>query len=232
MTGTAATEEEEFRKIYGLDVVVIPTNKPMVRADAPDAIYRTEPGKFAAAVEEISAIHATGQPVLVGTISIEKSEVLSGMLKRRGIPHQVLNAKFHEQEAKIIAQAGRLGMVTLATNMAGRGTDIILGGNPEYLAKEELLRRGLLPRWCQRQPSMACRRLRKWLKLERNTGCWWSATGRIPKPSTSRWWPWAACTLSAPSAMKAGASTTSCEAVPDARGTRGGPGSTSPWRTT
>ena len=142
MTGTAATEEEEFRKIYGLDVVVIPTNKPMIRYDAPDVIYRSELGKFKAVVEEIAEVHQTGQPVLVGTISIEKSEVLSGMLKRRGIPHQVLNAKFHEQEAKIIAQAGRLGTVTIATNMAGRGTDIVLGGNPEYLAKEELLRQG------------------------------------------------------------------------------------------
>ncbi len=142
MTGTAATEEDEFRKIYGLDVVVIPTNKPMIRYDAPDAIYRSELGKFKAAVEEIAEVLQTGQPVLVGTISIEKSEVLSGMLKRRGIPHQVLNAKFHEQEAKIIAQAGRLGAVTLATNMAGRGTDIVLGGNPEYLSKEELLRQG------------------------------------------------------------------------------------------
>ena len=142
MTGTAATEEEEFRKIYGLDVVVMPTNKPMIRYDAPDSIYRSELGKFKAAVEEIAEVHRTGEPVLVGTISIEKSEVLSGMLKRRGVPHQVLNAKFHEQEAKIIAQAGRLEAVTIATNMAGRGTDIVLGGNPEYMAKEELLRQG------------------------------------------------------------------------------------------
>lgn len=145
MTGTAATEEEEFRKIYGLDVVVIPTHKPMIRHDFPDAIYRTEQGKFAAVLEEIAECYERGQPVLVGTISIEKSEILSKLLKRRGIPHQVLNAKYHEQEAKIIAQAGRLGMVTIATNMAGRGTDIILGGNPEYLAKEELLRRGVAP---------------------------------------------------------------------------------------
>ena len=145
MTGTAATEEDEFRKIYGLDVVVVPTHKPMIRHDYPDAIYRTEQGKFLAAVEEIAESHRRGQPVLVGTISIEKSEVLSKLLKREGIPHQVLNAKYHEQEAKIVAQAGRLGMVTLATNMAGRGTDIILGGNPEYLAKEELLRQGVDP---------------------------------------------------------------------------------------
>ena len=145
MTGTAATEEEEFRKIYGLDVVVIPTHKAMIRHDSPDAIYRSEQGKFKAAVEEIVECFERGQPVLVGTISIEKSEVLSRLLKKRGIPHQVLNAKFHEQEAKIVAQAGRLGMVTIATNMAGRGTDIILGGNPEHLAKEELLRRGVAP---------------------------------------------------------------------------------------
>ncbi len=145
MTGTAATEEEEFRKIYGLDVVVIPTHKPMIRVDYPDVVYRTEQGKFKAVIEEIAECHKRGQPVLVGTISIEKSEILSRMLKKRGIPHQVLNAKYHEQEAKIIAQAGRLGMVTIATNMAGRGTDIMLGGNPEYLAKEELLRQGYPP---------------------------------------------------------------------------------------
>lgn len=145
MTGTAATEEEEFRKIYGLDVVVVPTHKPMIRHDFPDAIYRTEQGKFTASVEEIVECYEGGQPVLVGTISIEKSEILSGLLKKRGIPHQVLNAKYHEQEAKIVSQAGRLGMVTIATNMAGRGTDIILGGNPEHLAKEELLRSGVAP---------------------------------------------------------------------------------------
>ncbi|NPV27809.1 MAG: preprotein translocase subunit SecA [Firmicutes bacterium] len=141
MTGTAATEEEEFRKIYGMDVVVIPTNEPMIRQDLPDVIYRTEAGKFQAVVEEIIARHRTGQPVLVGTISIEKSERLSQMLKKRGIPHQVLNAKYHELEAEIVAQAGRLGAVTIATNMAGRGTDILLGGNPEFLAQAEWRRR-------------------------------------------------------------------------------------------
>ncbi|NPV53638.1 MAG: preprotein translocase subunit SecA [Firmicutes bacterium] len=145
MTGTAATEEEEFRKIYGLDVVVIPTNEPMIRTDHPDVVYKTERAKFNAVVEEIVALHAKGQPVLVGTISIEKSEILSDMLRRRGIPHQVLNAKHHEKEAEIIAQAGRLGAVTIATNMAGRGTDIILGGNPEYLAKQKLRGMGYPP---------------------------------------------------------------------------------------
>jgi len=141
MTGTAATEEPEFRSIYGMDVVVIPTNKPMIRVDYPDVIYRTEEGKFRAVVEEIADCYRRGQPVLVGTISIEKSERLSRMLEKRGVPHQVLNAKYHEKEAAIIAQAGRKGAVTIATNMAGRGTDILLGGNPEFLAREELARR-------------------------------------------------------------------------------------------
>jgi preprotein translocase subunit SecA len=145
MTGTAATEEEEFRKIYNLDVVVIPTNQPMIRKDHADVVYRTEKGKFTAVVDEIANRHAQGQPLLVGTISIEKSERLSEMLKRRNVPHQVLNAKYHEKEAEIIAQAGRLGMVTIATNMAGRGTDIILGGNAEALAKERMKQAGYAP---------------------------------------------------------------------------------------
>src|SRR5690606_772233 len=122
MTGTAETEELEFRKIYGLEVVVIPTNLPMIRTDYPDVVYKTADAKFNAVLEEIEAVHKTGRPVLVGTISIEKSEALSRALKKKGIPHQVLNAKYHEQEAEIVAQAGRLGMVTIATNMAGRGT--------------------------------------------------------------------------------------------------------------
>lgn len=129
MTGTALTEEEEFRKIYGMDVVVIPTNEPMVRQDLPDAVYRTESFKFNAVVEEIAGCYEKGQPVLVGTISIEKSEELSRLLRRRGIPHHVLNAKHHEREAEIVAQAGKMKGVTIATNMAGRGTDIVLGGN-------------------------------------------------------------------------------------------------------
>lgn len=137
MTGTAATEEQEFKKIYGLDVVVVPTNMPMIRKDLPDVIYKTEQAKFRAVVDEISRRHELGQPVLVGTISIEKSEILSGMLKRKGISHQVLNAKYHDKEAEIVAQAGRLGAVTIATNMAGRGTDILLGGNPEFIARQE-----------------------------------------------------------------------------------------------
>jgi len=127
MTGTAKTEEEEFRKIYGMDVVAIPTHKPMIRNDQPDLIYRTEEGKFRAVVEDIVERHKKGQPVLVGTISIEKSELLSKMLSKKGVKHQVLNAKYHEKEAQIIAQAGQKGTVTIATNMAGRGTDIVLG---------------------------------------------------------------------------------------------------------
>jgi preprotein translocase subunit SecA len=137
MTGTAETEADEFAQIYGLDVVVIPTNRPMIRVDHPDVIYRTAKEKWKAVVEEIAELHQRQQPVLVGTVSIENSERLSEMLKRRGIPHVVLNAKYHEREAAIVAQAGRPGAVTIATNMAGRGTDIILGGNPEGLARAE-----------------------------------------------------------------------------------------------
>jgi preprotein translocase subunit SecA len=145
MTGTADTEAAEFAKIYNLDVLVIPPNKTMIRADNSDAVYRTEPEKFNAIVEEIADCHERGQPVLVGTISIEKSERLSNLLKKRGIKHSVLNAKYHEKEAEIIAQAGRKGGVTIATNMAGRGTDILLGGNPEFLFKKILAQQPNLP---------------------------------------------------------------------------------------
>ena len=142
MTGTALTEEEEFGAIYSLDVVEIPTNRPVVRKDQSDIVYKTEMGKFRAIIRQVKECHAKGQPVLVGTISIEKSEILSKLLKREGIPHNVLNAKYHEQEAQIVAQAGKLGAVTIATNMAGRGTDIVLGGNAEFLAKNELRKAG------------------------------------------------------------------------------------------
>ena len=140
MTGTAMTEEAEFEEIYNLDVISIPTNKPMIRQDQNDAIYKNENAKFNAIVQSIKESHAKGQPVLVGTVSIEKSEKLSKILSREGIKHEVLNAKFHEKEAEIIAQAGKFGAVTIATNMAGRGTDIMLGGNSEYLAKQEMKR--------------------------------------------------------------------------------------------
>ncbi len=142
MTGTAMTEADEFREIYGLDVVEIPTNKPVIREDMPDVVYKTEAAKFRAVIDEIVDAHAKNQPVLVGTISIEKSEVLSSMLKKRGIPHNVLNAKHHDREAEIVAQAGMPGAVTIATNMAGRGTDIMLGGNAEFLAKAEMRKQG------------------------------------------------------------------------------------------
>ena len=142
MTGTGQTESEEFQEIYKLDVVEIPTNKPVIRQDLPDAVFKTENGKFNAVIDQIAEVHQKGQPVLVGTISIEKSEHLSKMLKRRGIQHNVLNAKQHEKEAEIIAQAGKYGAVTIATNMAGRGTDIILGGNAEYMAKSSMRKQG------------------------------------------------------------------------------------------
>ena len=143
MTGTAMTEESEFRDIYHIDVVEIPTNKPVIRSDANDSIYKSEEAKFRAVTREIIECHESGQPVLVGTISIEKSEELSKYLKRAGIKHNVLNAKNHEMESEIVAQAGRFGAVTIATNMAGRGTDIMLGGNPEFMAKKEMKKRGL-----------------------------------------------------------------------------------------
>ena len=142
MTGTALTEDNEFREIYSLDVVEVPTNKPMIRIDRNDAVYRTYRGKIGAIVNQIKACHDKGQPVLVGTVSIDKSEELSQILKKFGIPHSVLNAKQHEKEAEIVAQAGRFGAVTISTNMAGRGTDIMLGGNPEYLAKKEMRHQG------------------------------------------------------------------------------------------
>ena len=138
MTGTALTEEDEFREIYKLDVIEIPTNKPVIRIDHPDVVYKTEKGKYNAVIDRIIECHEKGQPVLVGTVSIEKSEYLSRLLKNKGIKHEVLNAKYHDKEAKIVAQAGKLGAITIATNMAGRGTDIMLGGNAEYLATEQM----------------------------------------------------------------------------------------------
>ena len=142
MTGTAKTEEDEFKGIYALDVVQIPTNRPMIRKDMNDLVYTTVKGKFLQVVDEIENRHKTGQPILVGTVSVEVSELLSKMLKMRGIQHEVLNAKYHEKEAEIIAQAGHYGAVTIATNMAGRGTDILLGGNPEYLARRAMKQKG------------------------------------------------------------------------------------------
>jgi len=142
MTGTADTEAAEFEKIYKLEIVVIPTNKPLLRVENSDVVYRTEKEKYTAAADNIAELHETGQPVLVGTTSIEKSERLSSILQRKGVPHVVLNAKFHEREAEIVAQAGKLGRVTIATNMAGRGTDILLGGNPDFMSRQQLVKQG------------------------------------------------------------------------------------------
>ena len=143
MTGTALTEETEFQQIYNLDVVEVPTNKPVIRVDEHDSVYKTEMGKYMAVIKQIKECHEKGQPVLVGTVNIDKSEILSALLKKQGIKHEVLNAKFHAREAEIVAQAGKKGAVTIATNMAGRGTDIILGGNAEYMAKHELIKMGM-----------------------------------------------------------------------------------------
>src|SRR5690606_19693624 len=166
MTGTASTEASELQKVYGVGVVSIPTNLPMIRIDQPDVIYKTEKAKFQAVVEDIAERHRTGQPVLVGTTSVEKSEILSVLLKRRGIPHNVLNAKFHAKEAEIVAQAGRKGAVTVATNMAGRGTDILLGGNPEYLAAAEVRQQGLDPEEHPEQYAAAMEQaLARWKKV-------------------------------------------------------------------
>jgi preprotein translocase subunit SecA len=145
MTGTADTEAAEFAKIYELDVVVVPTNRTLIRTNHPDVVYKTEREKFDAVVDEVKQLNEAGRPVLIGTVSIEKSERLSKLLKKHGVPHQVLNAKYHEKEAEIVAQAGRLGGVTIATNMAGRGTDILLGGNADFLGKELLRKRGQDP---------------------------------------------------------------------------------------
>ena len=142
MTGTAQTEEREFQQIYKLDVVAVPTNKEMIRKDYDDAVYKNETGKYNAVVKQVAECHEKGQPVLVGTVSIEKSEIISGLLKKKGIKHEVLNAKYHEKEAEIISQAGKKGAVTIATNMAGRGTDIMLGGNAEHMAKHEMRKMG------------------------------------------------------------------------------------------
>ncbi len=212
MTGTADTEAAEFDKIYKLDVVVIPTNQPMIRDDRPDLVYRTRAREVQRGGRgDRATAHERGQPVLVGTISIEKCEMLSTLLKRKGVPHVVLNAKYHEREAAIVAQAGRKGAVTIATNMAGRGTDICSAATPRAWRAPKPTRRSS-PR-----PTQAA--------LERYTGeCARASATRCSRP--------AACTSSAPSATSRAASTTSCAAAPAARATPARRASTSRSRTT
>ena len=219
MTGTAMTEASEFDKIYKLGVVPIPTNKPMARIDNADLVYRTEEAKYDAVVEDIRERHEKGQPILVGTVSVEKSEHLSEKLKKLGVPHSVLNAKQHADEAKVVAVAGHKGAVTVATNMAGRGTDIMLGGSVEFLADQEL--REPRPR-----PGRDARGLRSRLAGHAREG---QGAGR-PRPRRGRATS-AASTSSAPSATSRAGSTTSCAVVPAARATRASPGSTSRSRT-
>ena len=217
MTGTAMTEAEEFHKIYQLEVVAIPTHTDMIREDDADLVFRDEKAKFNALIDEIVEMQEAGRPVLVGTISVEKSEILSAMLKRRGIKHETLNAKFHEKESGIVAQAGRTGAVTIATNMAGRGTDILLGGNPAGLASESLHKQGLNPAEVDAEHVRAGARPRRRARPRRTT----SASSRR-----------AGCTSSAPSATTRAGSTTSSVAAPGARATQARRASTSRSTTT
>ncbi len=219
MTGTAMTEASEFDKIYNLGVVPIPTNKPMLRADQADLVYRTEEAKYLAVCDDIVERHNNGQPVLVGTVSVEKSELLSGLLKKKNVPHSVLNAKAHADEARIVAMAGHKGAVTVATNMAGRGTDIMLGGSVEFLADEELRKKGLEP---QGETSA---------EYEPSGSRLWPASRSRSRPSTTRSRRPAGSTSSAPSATSPAASTTSCVVVPAVRVTRVSPASTCRSRT-
>jgi preprotein translocase subunit SecA len=218
MTGTAMTEASEFDKTYNLGVVAIPTNKPVRRDDHPDLVYRTEEAKYAAVADDIAARHEAGQPVLVGTVSVEKSEHLAALLRSRGIPHEVLNAKQHEREAAIIAMAGHKGAVTVATNMAGRGTDIMLGGSPEFLADQDLRSRGLdpveTPDEYQAEWASTLERFEQQVKAEHDE-----------VPSSAAW------RSSAPSGTSRAASTTSCAVAPAARATRVSRGSTCRCRT-
>ena len=211
MTGTAETEAGEFAGTYGLPVVPIPTNKEMIRLDNPDLVFKTEEAKFNAVVDDVAERHETGQPMLIGTASVAKSELLSRLLEKRGIPHNVLNAKQHFREAEVVAQAGRKGGVTVATNMAGRGVDIILGGNAELLAQHELAAEGVDITTEEGRSSSGAGRPR---------------SRRAAGPRAKRCASWAGSTCSAPSATRAGASTTSSVVVPAARATGGRAAST------
>ena len=232
MTGTALTEEDEFRHIYNLDVIEIPTNKPMIRKDMADVVFKNQKGKYLAVIRKIKECHAKGQPVLVGTTSIEKSELLSTLLKREGIPHQVLNAKQHEKEAAIVAQAGQLGTVTIATNMAGRGTDIMLGGNPEFMAKADLSKAGYDDNMINEaigftnteDPEILAARALYREKLQEHKAVCAADGKRSVLPAASAFW--------VPSATRADASTISSAAVPAVRVTPARAPSICRWKTT
>ena len=218
MTGTAKTEEGEFRAIYKLDVVTIPTNKPNIRLDEPDIVFTTEAGKIKAIVEEIKRRHATGQPILIGTITIDKSELLSKALKESGIKHVVLNAKNHEQESQIVAQAGRKGAVTIATNMAGRGTDILLGGNPEFMAKKKMKDENFSDE--QISPLSTIRTTKNFKRRAKDITNFMLSLKRPPTPKKKKSKPWAGFTLLARKDTNRAELTTSCAGVRHVRETR------------
>ena len=218
MTGTAETEAAEFMNTYKLGVLPIKTNKPMIRKDQDDLIYRTKKEKLAAIVKDVAKRHAKGQPVLLGTASVESSEVVSTLLDVAKIPHQVLNAKQHEKEAAVVAVAGRKGAVTVATNMAGRGTDIMLGGNVEFLADAKLKSEGYSPEDTPEEYEKRWPGTLNEIKAQSRT-------------SMRRSRSWAACTCSAPSATSPVESTTSCAVVPAVRAIQASPASTCRWKT-
>ena len=228
MTGTAMTEEEEFAAIYNLDIIEIPTNKPLARIDNPDVVYKTEAGKDRAVIAQIKACHAKGQPVLVGTVSIDKSEHLDKLFKREKIPHNVLNAKNHEKEAEIIAQAGKLGAVTIATNMAGRGTDIMLGGNADYLARADM-RKAEIPEEIILEATGYAETDNEEVLAARQFMPTTSRSTRSPlTPRPTRCAPPAVSSSSAPSAMSRAVSTTSSAAAAAVRATPARAASSSP----
>ena len=232
MTGTAMTEEQEFRDIYRLDVVELPTNKPLARQDLPDAVYKTQKGKYAAILDIIAECYSRRQPILVGTTSIEKSEMISKLLKARGIPHEVLNAKFHEKEAEIVAQAGKPGAVTISTNMAGRGTDIMLGGNAEYLAKDALRREGMEEDLIYEATAYGETQDETILAARRHFQELLQKYKAEIAPEAEKVRSVGGCISWVLSGTKAAASITSCAAVPAVRATPVPPSSSSRWRMT
>lgn len=230
MTGTAMTEEQEFREIYGMDVIEIPTNKPVIRKDLPDVVYKTENGKFNAVVEQVKECHEKGQPVLVGTVSIETSERLSNLLKRHGIKHQVLNAKYHEKEAEIVAQAGQYGAVTIATNMAGRGTDIMLGGNAEFLAKNQMRKEGYYEELIVEATGFGDTDNEEIIEARKRFTELSKEFKENSVQRQTRFVKQAVCSSLVPSVMNPDVSTTSCADVPDVRATLAAPVSISLWK--